>query len=132
VKLRAAETNGALGAGEGIAAPGEGPPLHRHVGYDEIWYALEGEFRFRLEDEIGPAPAGTFIYIPRGSVHTWQNIGREAARVLFVVAPAGFEAFFERFADAPPDAPVSESFRKAGLEVGMEVVGPPLAESHPR
>lgn len=131
IKLRGSETGGALGACEGSAAPGEGPPLHFHTGYDEIWYAVEGEFRFRLEDEVAPGPPGSFVFIPRGVRHTWQNVGEGVGRFFFVVAPAGFELFFERFAEAPRDASWLETFRTVGREFGMEVVGPPLAESHP-
>jgi quercetin dioxygenase-like cupin family protein len=132
VKLRGSETGGTLGACEGSAAPGEGPPFHFHTGYDEIWYSLEGAFRFRLEDDVWPGAPGSFVFIPRGVRHTWQNIGEGLGRFFFVVAPAGFELFFERFAQAPRDAPWLATFQSVGREFGMEVVGPPLAESHPR
>lgn len=130
-KLRGAETNGTLAAFESIAAPGEGPPLHVHANEEEVWYALEGTFRFKLEGEVRPAPAGSFVFIPRGVVHTWQNIGDSPGRLLAIVTPAGFETFFERFGELPADAAVQEEFRALGSQVGMHVVGPPLAVSDP-
>ena len=41
------------------------------------------------------------------------------------------ERFFERFATLPAGRFDPESFRAAGREAGMDVVGPPLAVSHP-
>lgn len=131
LKIRAEDTGGALAAFESVAAPGEGPPLHLHQEQDEILYVLEGTLRVRLGDKVRDAPAGTFVFIPKQSVHTWQNVGREPARILVIVAPAGLERFFERFAALPADVSPAEAFREYGPEVGMKILGPPLSESHP-
>jgi quercetin dioxygenase-like cupin family protein len=130
-KVRGEETDGALTVFEGTATAGDGPPLHVHPNADEIWYALEGSFRVKLEDEVQAAPAGTCVFIPRGVWHTWQNIGTSEARLLAMLAPAGLERFFERFGQLPDDASVPEAFRALGSEAGMDVVGPPLAQSDP-
>jgi quercetin dioxygenase-like cupin family protein len=130
-KIGSADTDGALTAFESIAAPGEGPPLHIHVNDDEIFYALEGSFRFKLDGELLDAPAGTLAFIPKGVAHTWQNVGDEPARLLIVTAPAGFERFFELFAQIPADASPADEFRRIGEEIGMTVAGPPLADSDP-
>lgn len=37
VKVRGAQTGGALTAFENVVAPGEGPPLHRHAHEGESW-----------------------------------------------------------------------------------------------
>jgi mannose-6-phosphate isomerase-like protein (cupin superfamily) len=130
-KLRGAQTNGALTAFESIAPPGEGPPLHLHENQDEIWYALEGTFRVRLNDKLREAPAGTFVFIPRRVVQTWQNVCQGPAQLLVIITPAGLERFFDLFAALPADASFAEEFRRLGAEVGMTVLGPPLAESDP-
>ncbi len=130
-KIGSADTDGALTAFESIAAPGEGPPLHVHVNDDEIFYALEGSFRFKLDGELRDAPAGTLAFIPKGVEHTWQNVGDEPARLFIVTAPAGFERFFELYAQIPADASPADEFRRIGEEIGLAVVGPPLAESDP-
>jgi quercetin dioxygenase-like cupin family protein len=130
-KVRGKECNGAVTAWEAIAAPGEGPPLHVHPDLDEILYMLDGSFRVKLESGVDDAPAGTFVFIPRGAHHTWQNVGDAPGRFLLVLVPAGLEALFERFG-ALDDAPAMETFfRTYGPEAGMEVVGPPLATSDP-
>jgi quercetin dioxygenase-like cupin family protein len=130
-KLRGAQSGGSLAAWENVVAPGEGPPLHVHESEDELWYALEGSFRFTLGGYMAAAEPGTFVYIPRGVVHTWQNIAPTPGRFLVVVAPAGFETFFERFAELESDAPPAEAFGGLGARFGLTVVGPPLSESDP-
>lgn len=39
--------------------------------------------------------------------------------------------FFERFAQLPAGTPAAAGFRALADEVGMDVLGPPLAISHP-
>jgi quercetin dioxygenase-like cupin family protein len=124
-KARAAQTGGALTAFENEIAPGDGPPLHVHAGEDESWYVLEGTLRFTIGEEQSEAPAGSFVFVPRGSPHCFKNVGAEPARILVMFTPAGMETFFERFAAAsgPPDPSL---FKRLGAEAGMDVVGPPM------
>lgn len=128
-KVRGEQSGGALLAFETFVAPGEGPPLHLHPNEDETLYVLEGEVRFKLDGRLFAAPPGSFAFVPRGVQHTFQNVGQAPARILIHFAPAGMERFFDSFAalgGAGPDA-----FRTAAAEAGMEVVGPPLAQSDP-
>jgi glyoxylate utilization-related uncharacterized protein len=114
---------------ENAIAPGEGPPLHTHANEDEAWYVLEGDLRFRLDAEIRAAPAGSFVFVPRGTLHCFQNVGAVPARILVMFTPAGMERFFDRFAAVSDGADAPDAFRTIGREVGMEVLGPPLAKS---
>jgi quercetin dioxygenase-like cupin family protein len=131
-KVRGEQTGGVLTAFENVVAPGDGPPLHTHANEDESWYVLEGRLRFRLGDERSDAPRGSFVFVPRGLPHCFQNVGDTPARILVAFTPSGMEAFFDRFAELP-DGPVDPGvFARLGGEVGMTVVGPPLAVSDPR
>jgi oxalate decarboxylase/phosphoglucose isomerase-like protein (cupin superfamily) len=38
--------------------------------------------------------AGSFVLIPRGTVHTFWNAGSTPAKLLVIFSPAGFEQFF--------------------------------------
>jgi len=114
-----------------VIPPGEGPPMHVHAHEDESWYVLEGELRFSLDGELAAAPTGTFVFVRRGTPHCFQNVGDAPARILVLFTPSGMERFFERFATLPSGRFDPESFRTAGREAGMDVVGPPLAVSHP-
>jgi quercetin dioxygenase-like cupin family protein len=128
-KVRGEQTNGALTAFENVIPPGQGPPHHTHANEDESWYVLEGELRFKLGGDVRRAPAGSFVFVPRGTPHSFQNVGNEAARILVMFTPAGMERFFDRFATV--SAPDPDAFASIGGPLGMEVVGPPLAESQP-
>jgi quercetin dioxygenase-like cupin family protein len=123
-KLRTEDTDGSLTVFENVIAPGDGPPAHFHEAQDESWYVLEGELRFKLGDEMRSAPAGSFVFVPRGTVHCFQNVGDGPARILVIFNPAGMEPFFDQFAELTAVEP--QAFARLGSEVGMTVVGPPL------
>ena len=130
-KLRGAQTEGALTAFENVIAPGDGPPLHTHEREGESWYVIEGSLRFKLDGELRRASAGSFVYVPPGVPHCFQNVGDAPARILVLFAPAGMEAFFDRFSTLPSGTADPEVFASLGRDVGMNVVGPPLAVSDP-
>lgn len=130
-KARGEQTGGSLTAFENTLAPKDGPPLHRHRNEDEAWYVLEGTLRFCLDSQIVSAPVGTFVFVPRGVPHCFQNVGDEPARILVIFTPSGMERFFDRFAELPGGAVDPDAFRTLGRDVGMDVLGPPLAQSHP-
>ena len=87
-------------------------------------YVLDGRLRFRLADDMSEAPAGSFVFIPKGLPHTWQNVGEEPARILFVFTPAaaGMMRFFERGAELPDDTRMAEAFQSLSGDAGMEIV----------
>jgi hypothetical protein len=71
----------------------------------------------------------SFVYIPRGTPHTWLNAGESFARFVFTLTPAApaFERFFVRYAELPPEERGVEAFTRLAHEMqAMEVVGPPL------
>jgi quercetin dioxygenase-like cupin family protein len=127
--VRGEHSNGALAAMEAVNWPGEGPPLHVHTREDETVYVLEGGFRFRLGDRLSSTGPGSFVFIPRGLPHTWQVTGDQLGRMLVTFSPAGMEGFFDSLAKLT-EFDLS-AFRTAAAKHGMEVVGPPLAESDP-
>jgi len=133
-KATSDQSSGGLTVIEGVSAPGEGPPLHVHREQDEFIYTLDGTFRVRLGDDLIEALPGSFVFIPRNTPHTWQNIGDGSARFIATLSPASveFEEFFLRYADLPPAERGPEAFGRLAAEMGaMEVSGPPLAQSHP-
>jgi quercetin dioxygenase-like cupin family protein len=130
ILVRGDQSDGALAALEAIARPGEGPPLHIHTREDETVYVLEGEFRWKLGDQLtGTTGPGSFVFIPQGLPHTWQCLGDQRGRMMITFAPAGMERFFELQAKQTVYDP--EVFRAAAAEAAMDVVGPTLAESDP-
>lgn len=130
---RGEQTGGATTGWESTVAPGHGPPLHTHAREDEMLYVLQGRLRVRLDEKLHEASAGSFVFIPRGVPHAWQNTGEAPARflVLFTPAAAGMERFFERSATLGEAPQVAEAFKRFATDAGMEVLGPPLAGSEP-
>ena len=123
-KARGEDTGGRLTAFENVIAPLDGPPLHSHESEDESWYVIEGTLRFQLGDEIQEAPQGTFVFVPKGTPHAFQNIGDSPARILVLFTPSGMERFFDEFARL--EKPDPSAFASLGAPAGMQVLGPPL------
>jgi quercetin dioxygenase-like cupin family protein len=131
-KAMAETTDGALTALETIASPGEGPPLHVHRDQDETIYTLDGQFRVQLDDALVDAAPGSYVFIPRGTAHTWQNVGDTPGRLLATIVPADrrFEQLFLRYSQLPPHERGAHAFVRLAQETqALEVIGPPLADS---
>ena len=74
-------------------------PLHRHTREDEYSFVLEGRMGALLGDEVLEAGPGDLVFKPRDEWHTFWNAGGEPCRILEIIAPAGFERFFEELVD---------------------------------
>src|SRR4051812_10715966 len=81
VKASGQETGGAIGFLEGVSPPGFGAPRHIHHACDELFYILDGEFELAIGDELISATPGTFVFIPRGTVHAPKVVGGKPGRV---------------------------------------------------
>jgi quercetin dioxygenase-like cupin family protein len=91
------ETGGSIGVFEDSSSPGDGPPRHVHHGSDELFYLLEGEFLILVGERQERVSAGTYVFVPRGTVHAYKVIGTERGRVLSAFVPGGPELAFEEF-----------------------------------
>ena len=108
VLLSGADTGGKLAMCIDVTPPGGGPPPHYHLNEDEWFFPLEGEVEFLLNGEWQAVAVGTAVFVPRGTVHTFRNVGSGYLKVLVQTTPSGFEIFFERCAaefakPGPPD-----------------------------
>src|SRR5262245_1218881 len=79
-KVTGAGTNGVLDVGELLVEPGIGVPEHIHHGNDESFYVLEGTFRLTVASEEHILRTGSFVFVPRGTSHSWENVGTDLAR----------------------------------------------------
>jgi mannose-6-phosphate isomerase-like protein (cupin superfamily) len=118
------DTDGAFSLVETIdAAAGGGPPLHVHRDAAESFFVIEGAYRMHVDGRDFDCPAGSFIHVPKGVVHTFQS--RVAgSRKLNLYTPAAMVGYFDELADA-----VRSGLDDAGLDAiaerhNMEVVGP--------
>jgi quercetin dioxygenase-like cupin family protein len=94
VKAEGAQTDGAYFCMEYHAPPGWlGPPRHYHERTDEMFYVLDGEITVFADEEEHRAVQGSFVHVPRGTVHTFANYGAQSALYLIMTFPAGFEGY---------------------------------------
>ena len=134
LKATGEQTGGSVGILEATSPPGTGPPRHVHYSCDELFYVLEGEFLFLVGEQQVSGPAGTFVFIPRGTVHAAKVIGREPGKVLAAYIPGGLERSFEEFAQLRTEqgeaANQGTSRGRTVAEINekydSEFVGPPL------
>jgi quercetin dioxygenase-like cupin family protein len=109
-RLQAAQTDGQLTMFDfRVPAQARVPIPHSHVAYDETIYGLDGVLSWTVEGrkiDVGP---GDVLFIRRGVVHGFENLGASDARQLAVVTPGilGPEFFREMAevinAGGPPD-----------------------------
>jgi mannose-6-phosphate isomerase-like protein (cupin superfamily) len=85
---------------------GSGAPwLHVHEMDDEAWYVLEGHLRFRTPDRTVDARAGEVVYVPAGTVHTYEEVA--PSRYLLILTPSLAEMLV-RLHDPKDTTPVDE------------------------
>ncbi|MYR35552.1 cupin domain-containing protein [Nocardiopsis alba] len=94
IKATGAMTGGALSFVEATVPPGAGPRPHIHHREDEAYYVLSGELEVLDGERTFIAGPGDFVFIPRGTVHRFKNVGVHTAKMVFLFTPAGFEEFF--------------------------------------
>jgi len=94
--------------------------LHLHRDSDEIAWVLEGEFTFKIGEQVIAGGRGTCAFLPRTVPHAWKNSGIRPGRVVFLYTPAGAGHFVEEMVERPGDG----DFKKRLEESGWEVLGP--------
>ena len=104
------DTNGQLAMFEFMVSAGAKVPMpHSHERYDETIYGLEGVMTFTVNGKPKDIAPGETLFVPRGAMHGFNNLGQANAKALAVVTPALIgPAFFRETAaivnaGGPPD-----------------------------
>jgi mannose-6-phosphate isomerase-like protein (cupin superfamily) len=121
-KLQGADTGGAFAVVEHPIEPGRLVMPHVHLHEDEYSYVLEGTIGARVGDREIIAGPGSYVIKPRGLMHTFWNPGPEPARLLEVIAPAGFESYFVELTEAGDPGRRSELAAKYGVTYSSDWV----------
>lgn len=102
-----------------------GPSLHMHLHQDEMFYVVEGSYRFMVGEETMELSSGDTIFLPRNIPHTWIQLTNKG-RLVYAVQPAGtLEDFFVEMNDLKK--PPTEQEAKGIFEKhGMRLLGPGL------
>ncbi len=135
LKVTAEQTGGAYSLFEDTVPPQNGTLPHIHHREDESFYVVEGEFEFLRDGETIRAGAGSLVYVPRGSLHAFKNVGEERGRLLLSQTPGGLhERFFEEVGEeatdrtTPPvgaESPDLLALVAVAAKYGTEMTAPP-------
>jgi mannose-6-phosphate isomerase-like protein (cupin superfamily) len=80
---------------------GDQAPLHVHHAGDEAFVCIDGDLQVVVGATRSSVEPGTFVFIPRGTVHTFA--APTGAHVLAVISPQVAE-LIDRLHDAATDA----------------------------
>lgn len=102
------ETSGRYSISEWWLEPyTRGPGKHVHDHNDDIFYVIEGRVAFLVGDQWIDAAKGSFVRVPAGMPHDFENQSPDRAGVLNIYIPGGFEddmpAIVNWFRDNPAD-----------------------------
>ena len=126
VKVSGSDTDGALAIFEQTSlSQGKGTPLHIHTSQDEIFYVIEGAYKFQVGEDKYDLTTGDSIFLPRQVAHAWTQVS-EKGKMTVIMQPAGkLENFFTTMA-ALNHEPGQQEISKIFADNDMQVVGPPL------
>jgi quercetin dioxygenase-like cupin family protein len=99
LKLFGHETGQSIMMFEETLPAGTKSTLHLHHDSDEVAWVLDGEFTFKIGDEVTVGGPGTCAFMPRNVAHAWKNSGSETGRVLFLYTPAAAGGYIEELLD---------------------------------
>ena len=124
LKLRGHETGESIMMFEETLPAGTTSLYHLHRESDEVAWVLDGEFTFKIGDEVTVGGPGTCAFMPRDIPHAWKNTGNKTGRVLFLYTPAGAGGYIEAMADRP-DGPMTPDLQAEFCErFHWEILGP--------
>jgi len=117
-----AESSGTMFALDCLVGAGGGPPPHRHLAEDELFFVYDGSITFTADGSTSEVGPGESVFVPRGTAHAYRNEGRSDARMLAVYTPAGMEGWFREVCtpvtDAATPPPVTPELIQRMLEAG--------------
>ena len=76
-----------------------GPGVHAHPD-DHLFYVIAGTLSVRLDDDWRDAANGSYVVIPGGTPHTFENRGSVPTGFISFNSPGGFEARMADIASA--------------------------------
>jgi mannose-6-phosphate isomerase-like protein (cupin superfamily) len=104
-----------------------GAPEHVHAAVEECFYILDGAFRFKVGESVVVAEPGTFLFVPRGTNHTWTNALDVPSTMLLTFVPGGMKPFFDEASPLMHAQPLDMATLEAiNQRHATSIVGPPL------
>ena len=126
-KVSTKDTDGGIYVFESTRIRNGGPSHHYHFEQDEWWYVLQGEFLFKVGEEMYHAKAGDSIFGPRMIPHSFAKSGEGEARLLMFFQPAGkMEECFRKISEGITKNMTEAEQDRFREEHGFKRVGPPI------
>jgi len=91
VKIEYGQSDGFAAFESELPPAWDGPPPHLHRVYDEAFYVIAGNVAFSLNGETRDCPTGSFVFVPRGEAHGFDNPAGEPARILVITSPGAIQ-----------------------------------------
>ncbi len=98
-----ASTGGSYSVFEAELQEGPVDQPHIHDQTDDAYYIFEGELNFFVDAETFKAHKGSFVFVPRGSVHNFEIISK-TARLLNIHTEPGYERVLRAFGTSVGEA----------------------------
>lgn len=132
-KVTGEDTGRTYALTDSLVPPHGGPPPHIHHREDEAFWVLEGELEILVGEQKFRASTGSFVHLPKGILHAYENVGTQPARFLTLMVPAGLEKFFEEVGKPGTDPSSPPPFEQADIDkllavapkYGVEIPPPP-------
>lgn len=126
VKISGNDTEGDLAIFEQTSiSQGRGTPLHVHHSQDEIFYVIEGSYKFKVGNDQYDLTVGDSIFLPRQVPHAWTQVSK-TGKMTITFQPAGkMENFFLAIASLDHE-PSAAEIEKIFADHEMTIVGPPI------
>jgi quercetin dioxygenase-like cupin family protein len=123
VLLNGEQTGNTLTVMFDVTPPGGGPPPHVHSREDELFLVVEGRISYFAEGQWTEVGVGGAVYLPRGVVHCYRNVGATPSKHWILTTPSGFEHFFVASAAefAKPDGVDRQRLVEINREYGIEL-----------
>jgi quercetin dioxygenase-like cupin family protein len=124
VMIGAEHTGGTFSAVVADVKPGEGPPPHRHQDREEYFYVLEGTYSLSVAGKATTIGPGTMVFVPRGTVHAFTNVGDAVGKVLEWTIPGSNGGYFKAVHEMETNGGFDpEKFAAINREFVTEFVG---------
>lgn len=122
VKVSAADTGGQYTLMEDNLKANFALGLHLHRSHAETFYILEGSVDFYVDGDWMTAVPGTCLHVPPGIEHACiMADGCDAARMLMIFQPAGFDLFLAELAQMD-EADFADKAKMAALNAKYDIV----------
>lgn len=108
---------------EQTVSPGAGSPPHILHDADKMIYVIDGKFLLRNGDHNIEGEAGTMVYIPKGVIHNFKNIGTVPGKILVTLTPGGHEDFLYELSNRMEnEKPTLQLMQEVGARHNVEMV----------